>query len=84
MDLKKIIIQTLNEYEFGDNLKNGDYIRGVKKMYFNNVAETIINKLAETETLNKGEGLCNVLHSTDFNGKCFNCNLQVFTREPKV
>tara|TARA_R110000772_G_scaffold48693_1_gene111116 strand:+ start:1491 stop:1760 length:270 start_codon:yes stop_codon:yes gene_type:complete len=55
MDLKKIIIQTLNEYEFGNNLKNGDYIRGVKKTYFYNVAQTIIDKVAKIETLKQKE-----------------------------
>jgi hypothetical protein len=45
-DLKKIIIQTLIEYQFGDILKNGDYINGVKKMYFNDVAETIVKNLS--------------------------------------
>lgn len=27
--------------------------------------------------------LCEGLHSTDFNGKCFKCGEQVFVREPK-
>jgi hypothetical protein len=26
---------------------------------------------------------CGLLHSTDFNGKCFKCGEQVFVREPK-
>jgi hypothetical protein len=29
------------------------------------------------------EQLCDGLHSTDFNGKCFKCGEQVFVREPK-
>jgi hypothetical protein len=29
------------------------------------------------------EQLCEGLHSTDFNGKCFKCGEQVFVREPK-
>ena len=29
------------------------------------------------------EQLCEVFHSTDFNGKCFKCGEQVFVREPK-
>jgi hypothetical protein len=44
MDLEKIIIQTLIEYQFGDNLKNGDYITGVKKMYFGEVAAMVVKK----------------------------------------
>lgn len=26
---------------------------------------------------------CGLLHSTDWNGKCFKCGEQVFVREPK-
>jgi len=44
MDLEKIIIQTLIEYQFGDNLKNGDYVTGVKKMYFGEVAALVVKK----------------------------------------
>lgn len=44
MDLEKIIIQTLIEYQFGDNLKNGDYVTGVKKMYFGEVAAMVVKK----------------------------------------
>ena len=38
------IIQTLNEWEFGANLKNGEFIRGVKKEYYKDIAEAIVNK----------------------------------------
>ena len=31
----------------------------------------------------QSEQLCEGLHSTDFNGKCFKCGEQVFVREPK-
>ena len=31
----------------------------------------------------RSEQLCEGLHSTDFNGKCFKCGEQVFIREPK-
>jgi len=31
----------------------------------------------------RSEQLCEGLHSTDFNGKCFKCGEQVFVREPK-
>ena len=44
MNLEQIIIQTLIEYQFGDNLKNGDYITGVKKMYFGEVAAMVVKK----------------------------------------
>lgn len=44
MDLEKIIIQTLIEYQFGDNLKNGEYVTGVKKMYFGEVAAMVVKK----------------------------------------
>ena len=43
-DLEKIIVKTLIEYQFGENLKNGDYITGVKKMYFNEVAKMVVKK----------------------------------------
>jgi len=51
MDLEKIIIQTLIEYQFGDNLKNGDYITGVKKLYFGEVAATVVKKQIIMSTL---------------------------------
>lgn len=44
MDLEKIIIQTLIEYQFGDNLKNGDYVTGVKRIYFGEVAAMVVKK----------------------------------------
>ena len=44
MDLEKIIIKTLIEYQFGDNLKTGEYITGVKKMYFGQVAADVVRK----------------------------------------
>ena len=31
----------------------------------------------------QSELLCEGLHNTDFNGKCFKCGEQVFVREPK-
>ena len=31
----------------------------------------------------QSEQLCEGLHSTDFNGKCFKCGEQVFVKEPK-
>ena len=44
MDLEKIIIKTLIEHQFGDNLKNGDYITGVKMMYFGEVAASVVDR----------------------------------------
>jgi len=48
-------------------------------------AVTLLNK-AQAEQLNlsgvivpKGT-LCEVFHSTDFTGKCFNCNEQIFVK----
>ena len=35
------------------------------------------------DVVEQSEQLCDGLHSTDFNGKCFKCGEQVFVREPK-
>jgi hypothetical protein len=43
MDLEESIVNTLCEYQFGDNLENGDYITGVREIYFGEVAKIISN-----------------------------------------
>lgn len=44
-EVKNMILRVLKEYQFGDNLKDGSYITGVKKYEFGNVAEEIVKNL---------------------------------------
>ena len=44
MITEKEIIEILNEWEFGANLKNGEFVRGVKNEYYKNVARAIVSK----------------------------------------
>ena len=46
-------------------------------------AETSDEALPIGDVVWRSEQLCEGLHSTDFNGKCFKCGEQVFVREPK-
>jgi len=63
MELEKIIIETLNEFEFGNTLKNGDYITGVKTIYFGAVASQVATKLkAKTTVECTPENNCNSRH----------------------
>ncbi len=45
-EAKKIILQVLKQYQFGDNLKDGSYITGIKKYEFGNVADDIIKNIS--------------------------------------
>ncbi len=36
------IIQILNEWEFGANLKNGDFVRGVSRKHYESIAKEIV------------------------------------------
>jgi hypothetical protein len=44
MTTEEKIIQILNEWEFGATLKSGEFIRGVKKEYYKDIAEEIVNQ----------------------------------------
>jgi hypothetical protein len=44
MITEKEIIEILNEWEFGANLKNGEFVRGVKNEYYKNVARALVSK----------------------------------------
>ena len=48
-----------------------DFVKGTKRI------------LSLLSVVGQSEQLCEGLHSTDFNGKCFKCGKQVFVREPK-
>ena len=59
---------------------------------FDIVTDLIRDDISKTEAIDKLLFLhsvvwrsepCGLLHSTDFNGKCFKCGEQVFVREPK-
>jgi hypothetical protein len=45
------------------------------------LAKTIMQALRIHDVVGRSEQC--VLHSTDWNGKCFKCGEQVFVREPK-
>lgn len=45
--------------------------------------ELIDRALSLHNVVGQSEQLCDGLHSTDFNGKCFKCGEQVFVREQK-
>jgi hypothetical protein len=47
--------------------------------YFKKLLEALTTPVVVWQS----EQLCEGLHNTDFNGKCFKCGEQVFVREPK-
>ena len=47
------------------------------------VDEVVEKLLVLFNVVGQSKQLCEGLHSTDFNGKCFKCGEQVFVREPK-
>jgi hypothetical protein len=51
--------------------------------YYVEWLESKIEQLILSGVVGQSEQLCEGLHSTDFNGKCFKCGEQVFVREPK-
>tara|TARA_R110002124_G_scaffold260336_1_gene426353 strand:+ start:286 stop:531 length:246 start_codon:yes stop_codon:yes gene_type:complete len=55
-----------------------------KRQQINDTAyDYMLEQLRLHSVVWKSEQLCEGLHSTDFNGKCFKCGEQVFIREPK-
>ena len=59
----------------------------IQKPNSNNIADFVNNYLEAINytrcCMGEAEQLCEGLHSTDFNGKCFKCGEQVFVRERK-
>ena len=55
MITEKEIIQILNEWEFGANLKNGEFVRGVKNEYYKDVARAVVSK---NESLHDVRNIC--------------------------
>ena len=51
MITEKEIIEILNDWEFGANLKNGGFVRGVKNEYYKNVARAIVSKNESLHTV---------------------------------
>ena len=45
--------------------------------------EAVIKSLLDLHNVVWQSEPCGLLHSTDWNGKCFKCGEQVFVREPK-
>ncbi len=87
MNLEKIIIQTLIEYQFGDNLKNGNYVTGVKKMYFGEVAATVVKKLNLQNVSKQRELLIAFCEWHDINfdyGRSFTNNVDQFIKESNL
>lgn len=56
MTLEEIIMQTLREYQFGDTLRNGNYVTGVRKYEFANVAKAIVRKFNTQQKPLKNDG----------------------------
>ena len=55
-----------------------------KRQQINDTAyDYMLEQLRLHSVVWQSEQLCDGLHSTDFNGKCFKCGEQVFIREPK-
>ena len=75
MDTKKEAKKYLNKYFKKQYLKETDdeYKSLVRLL---NKALRIHDVVGQSEP-------CGLLHSTDWNGKCFKCGEQVFVREPK-
>ena len=75
MDTKKEAKKYLNKYFKAQHLKETDdeYKSLVRLL---NKALRIHDVVGQSEP-------CGLLHSTDWNGKCFKCGEQVFVREPK-
>ena len=75
MDTKKEAKKYLNKYFKAQYLKETDdeYKSLVRLL---NKALRIHDVVGQSEP-------CGLLHSTDWNGKCFKCGEQVFVREPK-
>ena len=51
--------------------------------YYVEWLEEQVEQLLIQRVVRQSEQLCEGLHSTDWNGKCFKCGEQVFVREPK-
>lgn len=60
MITEKEIIQILNEWEFGANLKNGEFVRGVKNEYYKDVARAVVSK---NESLHDVSGMFPALNT---------------------
>ena len=80
MDKKAEIIQIMHEN--GSHDHNYGHL-DIEHDDVDFIAEEIIKLFAIPVVVGQSEQLCDGLHSTDFNGKCFKCGEQVFVREPK-
>ncbi len=63
------------------NMVEINYLDMLKLMH--SYSEEVVKNLSISGVVGRSEQLCEGLHSTDFNGKCFKCGEQVFVREPK-
>ena len=78
-DYKKIL--QIEVHNIVDRLQNGLIHPYTAKQEIFNSTLKAINYTHSCKS--DSEQLCEVFHSTDFNGKCFKCGEQVFVREPK-
>jgi hypothetical protein len=75
-------------YEFEKHPKLTEFVlemasSGKAPQEWTSFIETLNQALRIHDVVGRSEQLCEGLHSTDFNGKCFKCGEQVFVREPK-
>ena len=75
MDTKKEAKKYLNKYFKAQYLKETDD-------EYKSLVRLLNKALRIHDVVGQSEPCC-LLHSTDWNGKCFKCGEQVFVREPK-
>lgn len=75
MDTKKEAKKYLNKYFKAQYLKETDD-------EYKSLVRLLNKALRIHDVVGRSEPCC-LLHSTDWNGKCFKCGEQVFVREPK-
>ncbi len=75
----------IDEWLLNNNIDPNTKIIADKKQWF--LSDILEKHLKEQFAIHsvvfRETELCDGLHSTDFNGKCFKCGQQVFVREPK-
>ncbi len=75
----------IDEWLLNNNIDpNTEIIADKKQWFLSDILEKHLKEqFAIHSVVFRETELCDGLHSTDFNGKCFKCGQQVFVREPK-
>jgi hypothetical protein len=75
---EELLLECIRQFEHIEN------VLGYNRL---STTKSLINEINQAlrihDVVGRSEQLCEGLHSTDFNGKCFKCGEQVFVREPK-